>query len=40
MTLFPNEVDLFVAMRKKGRSISYISQEIGISQKVLVRELR
>jgi hypothetical protein len=40
MTLFPNEVDLFVAMLKKGRSISYISQEIGISQKVLVRELR
>ena len=40
MTLFDNEVELFVAMRKKGRTISYISQEIGISPKVLVRELR
>jgi hypothetical protein len=40
MTLFDNEVELFVAMRKKGRTISYIAEEIGISSEVLVRELR
>jgi uncharacterized protein YerC len=40
MTLFDNEVKLFVEMRKKGRTISYISEEIGISPRVLVRELR
>jgi DNA-binding NarL/FixJ family response regulator len=40
MTLYPNEVEMFLELRKKGRTISYISEEIGISEKVLVRELR
>lgn len=40
MTLFPNEVQMFIEMRKKGRTISYIAEEIGITEKVLSRELR
>ena len=40
MTLFENEVKLFIELRRKGRTISYISQEIGVCETVLVRELR
>ena len=40
MTLFENEVTAIVAMRKKGRTFSYIAEEIGIGQDVMRRELR
>jgi hypothetical protein len=39
MTLFSNEIELVVAMRKKGRSFSYIAEEIGIDREALRREL-
>lgn len=40
MTLFDNEVATIVAMRRKGRTFSYIAEEIGICRDVLGRELR
>ena len=40
MTLFENDVSAIVAMRKKGRTFSYIAEEIGIGQDVMRRELR
>jgi len=40
MTLFENEVTAIVAMRKKGRTFSYIAEEIGIGRDVIRRELR
>jgi DNA-binding phage protein len=40
MTLFANEIEAVVAMRKKGRTFSYIAEEIGICEHVLRRELR
>ena len=39
MTLFPNEMAVVVAMRKRGRTFSYIAEEIGIDRHVLQREL-
>ncbi len=39
MTLFANEVTAIVEMRKKGRTFSYISEEIGICHDVIRREL-
>jgi flagellar biosynthesis regulator FlaF len=40
MTLFANEIEAVVAMRKQGRTFSYIAEEIGICEQVLRRELR
>ena len=40
MTLFENEVTAIVAMRKKGRTFSYIAEEIGIDRHVIRRELQ
>jgi predicted DNA-binding protein (UPF0251 family) len=40
MTLFANEIEAVVAMRKQGRIFSYIAEEIGICEGVLRRELR
>ena len=40
MTLFDNEVAAIVAMRKKGRTFSYISEEIGVCRDVIGRELK
>ena len=40
MTLFDNEVAAIVAMRTKGRTFSYIAEEIGICRDVIGRELR
>jgi len=40
MTLFDNEVAVIVAMRKKGRTFSYIAEEIGVTRDVISRELR
>lgn len=40
MTLYPNEVEAIVAMRKAGRIWSYITAEIGIDKEVISRELR
>lgn len=40
MTLFDNEVAAIVAMRKKGRTFSYIAEEIGICREVIGRELK
>ena len=39
MTLFPNEVQAIVKMREKGRTFSYISEEIGVCREVIQREL-
>ena len=39
MTLFPNEIAAIMAMRKRGRTFSYIAEEIGIDRHVLQREL-
>jgi hypothetical protein len=38
MTLFP--IAAIVAMRKRGRTFSYIAEEIGIDRHVLQRELK
>ena len=40
MTLFPDEIEVIVTMRKKGRTLSYIAEEIGIDRGVLRRELQ
>ena len=40
ITLFPNEIAAFVTMRKQGRTLSYICEEIGIDDCVVRRELR
>ena len=40
MTLFDNEVAAIVALRRKGRTFSYIAEEIGICREVIGRELR
>jgi DNA-binding phage protein len=40
MTLFSNEIAAAAAMRKRGRTFSYIAEEIGIDRHVLRRELR
>jgi hypothetical protein len=40
LTLFPNEIQAFVTMRKQGRNLEYIAAEIGIAIGVLKRELR
>jgi len=39
MTLFENEVTAILEMRKKGRTFSYISEEIGVCRDVITREL-
>jgi hypothetical protein len=39
MTLMENEVAAIVAMRKKGRSLEYIAEEIGVCRGVIKREL-
>jgi hypothetical protein len=39
MTLMENEVALIVQMRKKGRTFSYIAEEIGVCRDVIGREL-
>ena len=40
MTLFDNEVAAIVALRRKGRTFSYIAEEIGVCRDVIGRELR
>jgi IS30 family transposase len=40
MTLFDNEVAAIVALRRKGRTFSYIAEEIGVCHDVIGRELR
>ena len=40
MTLLENEVAAIVEMRKKGRTFSYIAEEIGVCREVIGRELR
>ena len=39
MTLFENEITAILAMRKKGRTFSYIAEEIGVCRDVIRREL-
>ena len=39
MTLFDNEVAAIVALRRKGRTFSYIAEEIGVCRDVIGREL-
>src|ERR1700723_584008 len=40
MTLFDNEVATIVALRRKGRTFSYIAEEIGVCSDMIGRELR
>ena len=40
MALFDNEVVAIVALRRKGRTFSYIAEEIGVCRDVIGRELR
>ena len=40
MTLSAEEVALVAAMRKKGRSFSYIQEEIGVCHDVIRREIQ
>jgi hypothetical protein len=40
LTLMDNEIALILAMRARGRTFSYISEEIGLSEKVIRRELK
>jgi hypothetical protein len=40
MTLLPGEITAIAAMRKKGRTFSYIAEEIGIHDRVTRREFR
>jgi uncharacterized protein YijF (DUF1287 family) len=40
MTQFDNEVAAIVALRRKGRTFSYIAEEIGVCREVIGRELR
>jgi hypothetical protein len=39
MTLTPEEIALVLAMRAKGRTFSYIQEEIGVCHDVIRREL-
>ena len=39
MTLLPDEMEAVLAMRAKGRSFSYIQEEIGVCHDVIRREL-
>jgi hypothetical protein len=39
MTLWENEIAAIVEMRRKGRTLSYISEEIGVCRDVISREL-
>ena len=40
MTLLQSEVTTIIQMRKKGRTFSYIQEEIGICHDVIRRELQ
>ena len=40
MRLLPGEITAVLAMRKKGRTFSYIAEEIGIQDRVLRRAFR
>jgi hypothetical protein len=40
MTLLPNEVELIQSLRHRGRTFSYIEQEIGVCGEVIGRELK
>ena len=39
MTLWENEIAAIVAMCRKGRTFSYIAEEIGVCRDVIIREL-
>ena len=39
MTLAPNELEAVLTMRAKGRTFSYIQEEIGVCHDVIRREL-
>jgi hypothetical protein len=39
MTLSPEELEMVLAMRSKGRTFSYIQEEIGVCHDVIRREL-
>ena len=39
MTLWENEITAIVEMRRKGRTFSYISEEIRVCRDVIIREL-
>jgi hypothetical protein len=39
MTLSPEELEMVLAMRAKGRTFSYIQEEIGVCHDVIRREL-
>jgi hypothetical protein len=39
MTLWENEIAAIVEMRRKGRTFSYIAEEIGVCRDGITREL-
>ena len=39
MTLWENEIAAIIEMRRKGRTFSYIAEEIGVCRDVIIREL-
>ena len=39
MTLWENEITAIVEMRRRGRTFSYIAEEIGVCRDVIIREL-
>ncbi len=39
MTLWENEIAAIIEMRRKGRTFSYIAEEIGVCREVISREL-
>lgn len=39
-TVFPDEIEKVVGLRKKGRTFDYLAEELCLSAKVLRRELR
>ena len=40
MTLMDSEIEIVLALRRKGRTFSYIQEEIGVCHDVIRRELQ
>lgn len=40
LTLFDNEIEIILRHRRKGRSWSYIGEEVGVHRDIITRELR
>lgn len=40
ITLYPEEIETVVAMRKKGRNFEYIAEQLCVGERVIRRELK